>query len=101
MSAPGTVLIVCTANICRSPMAEALLRHALAAQPEPIRSLAVMSAGIAARSGEPITDNAVTALKRVSIETGRHTARPITQELLDRAQVVFCMTESHRSMIRL
>ena len=27
MPAPGQILIVCTANICRSPMAEGLLRH--------------------------------------------------------------------------
>ena len=57
MSAPGSILIVCTANICRSPMGEGLLRHALAAEPEPLRSLKVLSAGVAARDGEPVSEN--------------------------------------------
>lgn len=100
MPAPGSVLVVCTANICRSPMAEALLRHALAAQPEPLRSLPVTSAGVAARRGEPITDHAVTALKKVGIDFSAHTSRPVTQQLLNQAAVVLCMTESHRAMIR-
>ena len=64
MPAPEYVLIVCTANICRSPMAAALLRHALAAQAEPLRSLQVVSAGVAAREDEPATENSIIALKK-------------------------------------
>ena len=45
MPKPGHILVVCTGNICRSPMAEGLLKHALAAQPEPLKSLKVVSAG--------------------------------------------------------
>jgi protein-tyrosine-phosphatase len=100
MSGPTNVLVVCTANICRSPMAEALLRHALAAHPEPLRSLAVTSAGVSAREREPITEYAVTALKKVGIKPAAHLSRPLTQAMLDRAAVVLCMTESHRAMVR-
>jgi protein-tyrosine-phosphatase len=99
MSAPGTVLIVCTANICRSPMAAGLLRHAFAAQPEPLRSLPVISAGVAARVGEPPTEHSVTALKKVGIDVSGHLSQPLTQELLDAALVVLVMTEAHRNMI--
>ena len=101
MPAPGLVIVVCTANICRSPMGEKLLRHALAAEPEPLRSLQVVSAGIAAARGQPATDNSVAALKKVGIDLTGHASQPLTQELLDRALAVFCMTESHRSMIEL
>ena len=101
MPAPGqSVLIVCTANICRSPMAAALLRHALAAQPEPLRSLPVVSAGIAARRGEPVTEHSLTALKKVGIDLSGETSRPLTQKLLDDALLVLCMTESQRMMIQ-
>jgi protein-tyrosine-phosphatase len=93
------ILVVCTANICRSPMAAALLRHALAAQPDPLRSLDVISAGVAARSGEPVTDHSVTTLKKVGIDISNHLSRPLTQELLNNALVVLCMTESHRASI--
>jgi Protein-tyrosine-phosphatase len=98
---PDTVLVVCTANICRSPMAAGLLQHALAAQPEPLRSLKVESAGVAARTGERVSENSVLALRKVGIDISRHTSRPLTQEMLNRAAVIICMTESHRAMIQL
>jgi protein-tyrosine-phosphatase len=99
MPASGYVLVVCTANICRSPMAAALLRHALDAEPEPLRSLEVVSAGVVARAGEPVTDHSVTTLKKVGIDISKHVSRPLTQELLDHALVVLCMTGSHRDSI--
>jgi len=100
MPAPGLIVAVCTANICRSPMAAALLQHALAAQPEPLRSLRVISAGVAARPGELVSENSVFALKKVGIDLSGHRAQPLTQRMLDEASVVLCMTESHRSMIQ-
>ncbi|HYP18333.1 MAG TPA: low molecular weight protein arginine phosphatase [Opitutus sp.] len=96
-----TVLVVCTANICRSPMAAGLLQHALAAQPEPLRSLKVESAGVAARHGERVSENSVVALRKVGIDIASHVSRPLTQEMLNRAVAVICMTESHRAMIQL
>ncbi|MSU73071.1 MAG: low molecular weight protein arginine phosphatase [Opitutus sp.] len=100
MPAFGPIVTVCTANICRSPMAAALLQHALAAQPAPLRSLKVISAGVAARRGAPVSENSVLALKKVGIDVSGHRAQPLTQELLDEAFAVLCMTESHRAMIQ-
>src|SRR5213076_1175151 len=99
MPAPGKIVTVCTANICRSPMAAALLQHALAAQPEPLRSVKVISAGVNAHPGEPVSENSVIALKKVGLDISNHRAQPLTQRLLDEAAMVLCMTESHRSMI--
>ena len=96
----GHILIVCTGNICRSPMAEGLLKHALSGQPEPLRSLKILSAGVAARPGEPISENSVIALRKVGIDISGQTSRALTQELLDSALAVFGMTESHRAIIR-
>ncbi len=101
MPKPGHILVVCTGNICRSPMAEGLLKHALAGQPEPLRSLKVLSAGVAARTGEPISENSVTALKKAGIDISDLRAQALTQELLDNSLVVFGMTESHRAIIRM
>lgn len=80
-------------------MGAALLRHALAAEPEPLRSLPVISAGVSARGGEPMTPHSVTALKKAGIDASRHSSRALTQEMLDEAVLVLCMTESHRAMI--
>ena len=101
MSGPGHILVVCTANICRSPMAAGLLQHFLAGQSGPLQSLRVVSAGIAARRGDPISDNAAIAMRRVGIDLKDHSSQPLTQRLMDDARVVLCMTESHRAMIEL
>ena len=80
-------------------MAAALLQHALAAQPEPLKSLRVISAGVAARPGEAVSENSVLALRKVGIDIAHHRAQALTQEMLDRATAIICMTESHRAMI--
>ncbi len=80
-------------------MAAALLQHALAAQPEPLRSLKVISAGVAARDGELVSENSVIALKKVGIDISQHRSQPLTQQMLDEALAIICMTESHRAMI--
>ena len=81
-------------------MAAALLQHALAAQPEPLRSLRVISAGVAACTGQTVSENSVIALKKVGIDISHHRSQPLTQEILDSALAVICMTESHRAMIQ-
>ena len=81
-------------------MAAALLQHALAAQPEPLRSLKVISAGVAARTGEAVSENSVVALKKVGIDISHHRSQPLTQQMIDEALAVICMTESHRAMIQ-
>ncbi|MBI5771269.1 MAG: low molecular weight protein arginine phosphatase [Verrucomicrobia bacterium] len=101
MPASGTILTVCTANICRSPMAAGLLQHALAGQPEPLRSLKVVSAGVAAREGDLVSENSVVALKKVGIDIAGQRSRPVTRELVEQAVVVLCMTEAHRAMLQL
>jgi len=80
-------------------MGAALLQHALAGQPEPLRSLKVVSAGVESRTGLPASANSVTALKKVGVDLKGHSSRPLTQELLDHSVLVLCMTESHRQMI--
>ena len=101
MPAPGPIIVVCTANICRSPMAAALLRHALAAQPEPLRSIPVLSAGVAARDGDTVSENSVYALKKVGLDIAAHTSTALTQEMLNSASLILGMTELHRQMIQL
>jgi protein-tyrosine-phosphatase len=101
MAPLGHILTVCTANICRSPMAEVLLQHALRAQPEPLKSLKVLSAGVAASEGDLVSENSVLSLKKVGLDLYGHRAQPLSDELVRNALVIFCMTESHRAMIEL
>ena len=93
------ILTICTGNVCRSPMAEKLLQHALAAEDSPLKELTVESAGVAAGYGEPASSNSVAALKRVKIDLGQHKSQQVTQELLNRAFLVLGMTDSHLDII--
>lgn len=99
MPARDHIIVVCTANICRSPMAERLLAHGLAAEASPLNQLKVASAGISAYSGDPASLNSVKALKSVGLDLGNHKSQQISQELLDQAFAVFCMTQTHRALI--
>jgi protein-tyrosine phosphatase len=93
------ILTVCTGNVCRSPMAEKLLQHALAAEGAPFDQLIVESAGVAAGYGEPASRNSVAALKKVKIDLSQHKSQPITQALLDRAFLILGMTDSHLDIL--
>jgi len=97
----GHILVICTANICRSPMGAGLLEHALRGQPEPLKSLRVVSAGIAAHDGEMVSENSVIALGKVGIDISGHRAQALTRKLVDDALAIFCMTETHRDAILL
>lgn len=80
-------------------MAEALLRHALQAEEEPLRSLKVVSAGVSAYEGHACTTHSEKVLSKVGIDVSGHRSRPLTHELLDKATLVIGMTESHRQII--
>ena len=85
------VLFVCTGNTCRSPMAEAMLRHK---RPD----LEVQSAGVFAGAGQEANPNAVEALKEKGIEFD-HRSQPLTKDLINWADLVLTMTEDHKTMI--
>lgn len=86
------ILFVCTGNTCRSPMAEAALRHHGKAVFE------VKSAGVFADAGSDASAHAKTALQEKGIEIN-HTSQQLTEELLEWADVVLTMTRGHKQTI--
>src|SRR5919112_17022 len=92
-----SVLFVCTANVCRSPMAEAIF-NALAEE----RGLAwrAQSAGVAALVDEDITPNARSALDEVGIYANEHRARQVGEEMLEEADLVLGMGPRHVATLR-
>ena len=92
-----TLLFVCTANICRSPMAEAIF-NALAEDGNlPLRS---ESAGIAALEGRTMAPNAVAALEEAGIYPGFHRARRLGAAMVEEAELVLAMTPQHAATVR-
>jgi protein-tyrosine-phosphatase len=100
MAKRNLILTICTGNVCRSPMAEMLLRHALAAEASPLNELEVVSAGVAAGIGEPASANSVAALKKVQLDLTKHKSQPLTDDLIERAFAIFGMTDSHLDILR-
>jgi protein-tyrosine-phosphatase len=90
------LLFVCTGNTCRSPFAAAVA----AREAELLgRDLEVESAGLSAWDGEPATDEAREAARVRGIDLGAHRTRPLTPELVARADVVVAMAREHVSSI--
>ncbi len=97
MSAPHRLLFVCTANICRSPMAEALAdRYAR----ERRWAVEVASAGTHALPGNPAAPNAVKAVRDVGCDLRAHASRPIDEELVAWADRILVMEMRHARTIR-
>lgn len=100
-SHPPTITVVCTGNVCRSPMAERLLNHALKAEPDPLRSITVQSAGIAAASGDPASDHSLKAMNAVKIDLSDHRSRPFSGWMAESSDLILTMTSSHIDAIRM
>jgi len=89
------LLFVCTGNICRSPMAEYLLRARLGGD----GLWTVASAGLAAVDGLPASTEAVLALAERGIDLSPHRSRALDGNLVASASVIVVMTELHRQQM--
>jgi len=88
-----SVLIVCIGNICRSPMAEGLLRQAM---PE----LTVASAGLGALVGSPADPIAVELAAELGVDISGHRAQQMTGELASRADLILVMDSGQKADIQ-
>ncbi|MDP9225436.1 MAG: hypothetical protein M3P18_16650 [Actinomycetota bacterium] len=87
------LLFVCTGNLCRSPMAEALLRHEL--ELRHCEAFTVASSGTWAGAGNPATDEAVAVCASHGIDLTQHRSRPLDRAEVNEAAVVIAMTGTH------
>jgi protein-tyrosine-phosphatase len=90
------ILLVCTGNTCRSPMAAALLQRRIEDIPELRGRLEVRSAGTEAAEGAPATCEAVKTMQARRIDIRCHRARRINRSLLDWADLVLTMNTQQK-----
>jgi len=88
------ILFVCTGNICRSPMAEALLRARLD-RDEARRDWRVTSAGTLTAGGGPASAYAIAEMAERGINLRSHRARRISRRLMEESDLVLAMAQSH------
>lgn len=86
------ILVVCVGNICRSPMAAALLQ-----QQYPQKN--IDSAGIAAVVGAPADDHAIAIMTAIRLDVTSHIAKQINEDMASSADLILTMTESQADWI--
>ena len=96
-SSTHKIVFVCTGNLCRSPMAEYLLKHMV--NQIGARGISVGSAGVIAQNGEPASENAIAVMQENGIDMTSHRSKPLTQEMIDWADRVLVMEEYHRRLV--
>ncbi len=89
----SNVLVICVGNICRSPMAEALLLQRIAPHVQ------VTSAGTHAVLGSPMDPLAQAVLQMHQVPALRHQARQIDRDLLHRAELILLMEPSQLNRV--
>lgn len=89
-----TILVVCTGNTCRSPMAEGILRHVAGGR------IDVASAGTATFGGQAMAHEADKVLQKHGIRPWQHRSQPVSEELLVGSDEVWTMTAHQRDTLR-
>ncbi|MDP3842911.1 MAG: low molecular weight protein-tyrosine-phosphatase [Oxalobacteraceae bacterium] len=86
------ILVICIGNICRSPIAEGLLRRAL---PEKT----VRSAGIGAMIGYPAEPFSIQLMQEQGIDINAHRAQSLTSRMVSEADIILVMDQEQKRYI--
>lgn len=92
------VLVVCTANICRSPVVEALLRRRL--QEQGASEWHVESAGTWAMQGQAPSRYSALLMAERGLDISGHRSRVVDEDMLAQADLVLCMEIGHAEALR-
>lgn len=87
------ILLLCTGNVCRSPMAEGLMRQLLPAHE-------LFSAGLYAEEGQPADPMAVELMSQLGIDIGAHRARQLSSWMMREADLVLTMDSEQQRLVR-
>ena len=93
------ILIICTANICRSPLVEAMLRRSLQ-KDQGLTDWTVSSAGTWAQFERPAARYSQKLAKRIGLNISDHLAKMVTEKMLTDSDLVLVMTKGHKESLQ-
>ena len=91
------VLLVCTGNICRSPLAAVMLDRALTQRN--VRDVEVKSAGSGAWDGAPASEGAYLVALENGLDLSEHRAQLLTRDLVEGSDLILTMARHHRARV--
>lgn len=94
-----SILFVCTANVCRSPMASAIFQQLLS---ERITEgeWRIESAGVWGMDGSPVALGSLEALSKMNIDLSGHYAQSVSEDLLDEFDLILTMERGHKEALQ-
>lgn len=87
------ILIVCTGNTCRSPMTEGIFNEL-----KKDLDIEVLSAGISAYEGSPISENAIKSMEGIH-DISHYRAKMVNEDLIKEADLILTMTRMHKDIL--
>lgn len=87
------ILIICTGNTCRSPMAEGIFKAFIK---DNHLNIQTSSAGTFAFDGDKVSDHSVTALKKKGMDISNHKSTLVHEDLVIKADIILTMANSHK-----
>ena len=85
----NNILVICVGNICRSPMAEALLKQAYP-------NLDIQSAGIMGLTNSPADEKAQVCMQKLGICLNSHRARRLETAMIKSADLILVMSQKQK-----
>ena len=92
------ITFVCSGNICRSPMAEGILKKLLD-KSKFIKQISINSAGTLNLTPTKASDEAIKISQKNQIDISEHRSRPIKRTILDEANLIICMASYHYNIL--
>jgi L-threonylcarbamoyladenylate synthase len=89
-----TVTFICSGNICRSPMAQGILRQIIA-RTKYRNIVAVNSAGTIRMEPTPVELNTLNVAQKHQIELHAHVSKPISIDIVHASNLIICMARDH------
>ncbi|MDR1457901.1 MAG: hypothetical protein LBI37_00005, partial [Puniceicoccales bacterium] len=90
------IVVICSGNTCRSPMAEALLTKALEQE---TGAFEVVGAGLSSTGGGAGA-NTILAMKKIDMDLSKYKSKKLTQRIINESVVVFCMAKEHLNSLK-